>query len=73
MNGLKESFTDEEIEGAIKDLNSNKAPGYDGITKEHIVPAGKTLVSILKSVMNRTVSLEYIPKNFRKWLQVPIY
>ena len=69
----KEEFTDQEISSAIKDLNSNKAPGYDGATKEHIVSAGKNLVSIIKVIMNRTVALEYIPKNFRKGLQVPIY
>ena len=69
----KEEFTDEEISSAIKDLNSNKAPGYDGATEEHIVSAGKNLVSIIKIIMNKTVALEYIPKNFRKGLQVPIY
>ena len=70
---LKNDFNDLEIIKAIKDLNSNKAPGYDGVTKEHIVPAGNAIVQIIKVIMNGVKRLEYVPKNFRRGLQVPIY
>ena len=66
-------FSEYEMAAAISKLNSNKAPGYDDITSEHVKFAGPTLVSVLCLLYNKCVTLEYIPCNFRKGVQVPLY
>ena len=70
---LNDTFNETEIRKAIRDLNSNKAPGYDGVTKEHIIPAGDSIVGIIKLITNGVIEMEYVPKNFRRGLQIPIY
>ena len=40
-------FSKDEIKKAIKKLNPGKAPGHDGVTKEHLVAAGDTIVECL--------------------------
>ena len=68
-----ESFTKDEIRYAIKKLNSGKSPGYDGVSKEHIVAAGDGVVDFLYLLMSWVLRLEYIPVNFRRGIQVPLY
>ena len=62
-----------EVSDAIRKLNSGKAPGHDGITSEHLKMAGDMLVKVLCGLFNMCISKEYIPINFRKGIQVPLY
>ena len=67
------SISDYEISKGINLLNSNKAPGLDGVTKEHILNAGTSIVRVICLLFNNIVISEYIPKNFRMGIQVPLY
>ena len=69
----RHSFSLSEIEKGIRNLNSRKVPGYDGITKEHLINAGPTLIEILAIIYDWIFRIEYIPLNFRKGVQVPLY
>ena len=68
-----ESFTKDEIRYAIKKLNSGKSPGYDGVSKEHIVAAGDGVVDFLFLLMSWVPQIEYIPVNLRRGIEVPLY
>ena len=53
-------------------LPNNKAPGDDGITYEHVRFSGEVLVKKLVVLYNKIVELEYIPKNFKLGVKIPI-
>ena len=69
----EEFFSVKEIEDSIKKLNAGKSPGYDGITKEHLIPAGHMLPTILMLAFKWIFTLEYIPNNFRQGVQIPLH
>ena len=66
-------LTSGEVERAIQKLNQGKAPGYDGITAEHIKFGGHPVAQVLCSLLNLCIAGEYVPNNFRKGIQVPLY
>ena len=66
-------ITECETRGAVKKLNNGKAPGYDGLTTEHIKFAGEPLVHILCLLFNQCIRNEYVPLSLRKGIQVPLY
>ena len=70
---LEEEFQNKEVQTAIKKLNLGKTPGYDGISSEHVKYAGIVLVTVLCILFNMCVACEYIPCNFRRGIQVPLY
>ena len=70
---LENPISDFEVRKAVEKLNNKKAPGFDGITAEHIKFAGESLVHVLCLLYNHCVKLEYIPVSFRKGIQVPLY
>ena len=70
---LEVKFSRAEVRGAIMKLNMGKAPGYDGITTEHIRYAGDAIVQPLCDIFNMCVEHEYVPCNFRRGIQVPLY
>ena len=63
----------EEVRKGITLLNSGKAPGYDGVTKEHLVNAGNFMVQIITLLFNWILSTKHIPINFRRGVQIPLY
>ena len=69
----RQTISDEEISKGISLLNSNKAPGLDGVTKEHIKNAGTPIVKVISLLFNCIIRSEYVPKNFRMGIQVPLY
>ena len=70
---LNNNFTYKEIEKGITKLHSGKVPGYDFITKENICAAGPVLMKLLLYIFNEVLRLEYIPINFRRGIQIPLY
>ena len=66
-------FTCEKIRNGIKTLNGGKTPGYDGVTKEHLKNADPVMIDILCLMYNRIRRSEYIPVNFRRGIQIPLY
>ena len=69
----REYFSFNEIYTGICKLNSGKAPGCDGVTKEHIINAGHSMCRIIGLLFNWILSTEYIPINFRRGTQIPLY
>ena len=69
----QELFTKEEVLKAINKLNSGKAAGHDGIMKEHLKALGSITVDLLVLVFKWVLVLEYVPKNFRRGVQVPLF
>ena len=69
----RDLFTEDEVRKCISLLNSGKAPGLDGITKEHIVNAGPRLICIITRLFNWILETEVIPVNFRRGVQIPLY
>ena len=66
-------FSEKELHEALKKLNSGKAPGLDGITIEHVRNAGAVMVRVLTLLYNHILKTEFIPTNFRRGVQVPLY
>ena len=70
---MENPFSMDEISKAIGRLHPKKASGYDGVSTEHIKYAGRSLVKVLTMLYNVIGSREYIPVNFRRGVQVPLY
>ena len=70
---LEIPISETEVRNAIKKLNNNKAPGYDGITAEHIKFAGESLVYTLCLIYNHCIKNEYIPHSLKRGIQIPLY
>ena len=63
----------EEVKTGLLTPDSGKAPGDDGITKELLVKAGPCVVKALTLLFNWIIEVEYIPVNFRRGIQIPLY
>jgi hypothetical protein len=61
-----------EVSELCKSLKRKKAPGWDGITGEHIKHGGKYLVKFLTWPFNKITEHEYIPSPFKKGIIIPI-
>ena len=70
---LESPISEIEVRKAVEKLNNKKAPGFDGITTEHVKFAGEPLIRVLCLFYNHYIRLEYIPDSFRKGIQVPLY
>ena len=70
---LDEPLKDEELYKAINKLNKGKAAGCDDVTAEHLQNAGPSLIPLLTKIYRRIVTLEYVPSNFRRGTQIPLY
>ena len=70
---LERRFTPYEVRKAIGTLHPNKAPGFDEITTEHLRFAGPVMCDVLCVLFNAVRDLEYIPKCFKRGVQVPLY
>jgi hypothetical protein len=65
-------ITHDEVNELCKALKRKKAPGWDGITSEHIQHGGNYLVKCLTWLFNRITENEYIPSYFKKGIIIPI-
>ena len=70
---LQNNFTEDEIRNALKILKKGKAAGFDGLTAEHLIHAEHGIVTILTCIYNSILKHEYIPINFRRGTQIPLY
>ena len=70
---LEQEFTLAEVQTASNKLHLKNASGYDNVNTEHIRYAGTALVQELTTLYNLIIKLEYIPVNFRRKIQVPLY
>ena len=68
-----EDFMKEEVYKGIRKLNGGKTPGHDGVTKENLYFASGFCEDVLLRIYNMMLECEYVPKNFRIGIQVPLY
>ncbi|CAB4039066.1 Hypothetical predicted protein [Paramuricea clavata] len=69
---IEDPITLKEIEDVLTVLPNNKAPGDDGITYEHIKYSGDILAAKLLIHYNKIIELEYIPRQFKLGIKIPI-
>jgi exonuclease III len=69
----KQPFTPNRIRKFIKKLKPGRAPGYDGVTPEHLKYSIDTkLPEILSLLLNTCVKYGILPQCFRTGLLIPI-
>lgn len=66
------AFSVSELSECLKSIKKKKAPGWDGITAEHILYGGKTLHDCLLKVFNIMLSLELMPSCLKKGVLISI-
>ncbi|VDI42782.1 Hypothetical predicted protein [Mytilus galloprovincialis] len=71
QNAVPLTFTAEEIDKAINQLNTNKAPDIYGITAEHIKYGGDTLLQAITSIINNICSSATIPDCIKHGILTP--
>ena len=62
----------EDIDEVIRSLPNGKAPGYDGITYEHLKYGGEIIVQALLKLYTCIIDKEEIPNLFKLALKIPI-
>ena len=65
-------ITHEEVKKQVSKMKCNKAPGWDGITAEHIKNGGYSLYCVIAWILNVVSVSEEIPAQFKKGLIVSI-
>ena len=70
---LDAPLTTDEVRKAIKKLNKGKTAGFDRITAEHLQNTGSSVADLLTELLNRTIQLEHVPRNFKIGTQIPLY
>ncbi len=62
----------EEVGKICKGLKSGKAPGWDGVTPEHLKYGGDVLHQYIAILVNSIIEHEYVPESFRKGVIVSL-
>ena len=62
-----------EVQKAVDKLKRNKSCSYDSISAEHVKYVGALLIITLTFLFNLIVKMEYIPVNFRRGIQIPLF
>ena len=70
---LDEPFNTREIQKAVNKLHKMKACGFNGVCAEHIKFGGNLLIICLTMIFNLICKMEYVPVNFRRGIQVPLF
>ena len=55
----------------VNSLKNKKAPGFDGITAEHVKYGGQKLLAILTSICNSITKWEDIPTQLKRGIIIP--
>ena len=67
-----ERIASTDIAKQLAKMKNKKAPGYDGLTAEHLKYAGKTANLIISTLFNGIMYHELIPQQFKKGILIPI-
>lgn len=73
VENLDKPITLNEVEGAIRLLKDNKAPGTDGIPSEFIKSVNRELAATLKDIFNSLFDLGSFPEQWSTAIIQPIY
>ena len=72
-NRNEEAPTEEEVNSAIKQLKSHKAPGFDNINSETLKAGGSILSRWIHRVINKIWESEDIPEDWLRAIVVPLF
>ena len=70
---LDVDFVVEEVETALKALKCGRSKGADGLSSEHLVFGGSTVVLWLMKIFNSITYFEEIPPCLKEGVIIPIY
>ena len=70
---LSSPLSEDEIQTAISELRSKKAPGLDGITLEMLTLGGDETVRWLKTIFDTIWETESVPEDWQSQLLVPLH
>ena len=62
-----------EVQKAVNKLKKNKACGFDCISAEHVKYGGALLIIAITAIFNLINQFEYVPLNFKRGTQVPLF
>ena len=62
----------ETLDGAINHISANKAPGFDGLSIEHIKYAHPSVIIILRTLFNIMIHTGIVPDEFGIGITTPI-
>ena len=65
-------FTIDEVRHAVSRLKYDKAVGFDGVTPEMVIYAGKSIVVQLMCLFNLCLIHGFAPESFTKSIIVPV-
>lgn len=66
-------FNDDDISKILKDLNPNKAHGFDSISKKMIQICGDSIVRPLSAIFKNALKSGTFPENWKKGNIVPVH
>lgn len=69
---IPELTTPQEVKSIIKNLNSNSAPGPDGVTNDQIKHLPRKPLVLLTRIYNKCLQMEYFPTKWKQAKIVPI-
>ena len=70
---LANPFNTREVQKAVDKLHKKKACGFDGISAEHVKYGGNLLIITITMIFNLICRMEYVPVNFRRGIQIPLF
>ena len=70
---LDEAITKDEIQTAIKRLNTNKSSGFDNIINEYFKNAAEVLIEPLRKLFNKILNSRSFPMHWAVGMVVPIH
>jgi hypothetical protein len=66
------SINFQEVETCLKNTKIGKAPGYDGITVEHLQTSHTAIIQLLTVLFNLCLTIGYVPIAFTKGILIPL-
>ncbi len=66
-------FSTSEILNASQKLKYKKAPGWDGVTAQHIRYSGTDTIILMTMIFNSMTSQVFVPDHFKKGICIPLY
>ena len=68
-----QAATSEELEKAIRSLNTGKSPDIYGVTAEHIIHAGPAIIEVLLLIYNAIFQLQTVPDILKIGTLTPVF
>ncbi len=71
-NVTRHRITEHEVRRVCETLKNGKAPGWDGVSNEHLKYMGPTAIEAITTLFNSMIQVEHIPLCFKQGIIVPV-